>query len=65
MTYTAPDQAVAQAIAAGLRLDRASWERGRADGATGARWAPPAGSDTLAYASGYVEGGARMRRGAR
>lgn len=46
----------AQLFAEGLRLDPASWEIGRADGAAGLPWRGMTMKDALAYASGYVQG---------
>jgi hypothetical protein len=39
-----------------ILLGRQSWEKGRADGASGAPEKCPEGLDELAYASGYIEG---------
>jgi hypothetical protein len=40
----------------GLRLDRASWEKGYSDGERGLVWWPGSGIEPLSYASGYIDG---------
>jgi hypothetical protein len=40
----------------GLRIDRASWDKGVADGRRGSVWWPGAGTEPLSYAAGYTEG---------
>jgi hypothetical protein len=37
------------------RLDRASWEKGFADGFHGQVWWPGPGTEPLSYSSGYTE----------
>jgi hypothetical protein len=45
----------------GLRLDRASWEKGFSDGARDLVWWPGPGIEPLSYASGYTEGHAERK----
>jgi hypothetical protein len=47
---------MAQAIAAGLKLDEASREAGYADGAAGKTWDPGGTFEVLAYSSGFLDG---------
>ena len=49
-------RSMAQAFAAGLALDPASWQRGYDDACAGLRFAPPPAGDALAYAAGWVAG---------
>jgi hypothetical protein len=46
------------------RLDRASWDKGFADGFHGHVWWPGAGTEPLSYAAGYTEAQAEREPGA-
>lgn len=52
---------IAQAMAAGLKLDPPSRDRGHADGCAGRPRAYRDGEDWLAYALGYLDGEAERR----
>ena len=39
-----------------IEIDRASFERGYADGREGRKYSVPPGIDSLSYCSGFVEG---------
>ncbi len=48
-----------QALTRGLRIDRASWDKGVSDGMRGLVWWPGAGIEPLSYAAGYTDGQAK------